>query len=67
MEVLMLVNEVIAADKLIGIKFKARKKKKNNPAESKTTKMGSFIDVFGGMAGYSEPGKTVVNPATQST
>ncbi len=35
--------------------FKAVKKKKNNPKDSKTTKLGSFIDTFGGMAGYQNP------------
>ncbi len=55
----MKVNEVLfetsAADKLTGIMFKAIKKKKNNPRNSKTTKMDSFIDVFGGISGYESP------------
>ena len=49
----MKVCEVLANDKLVGVMFKAIKRKKNNPKKSKTTKIGSFIDVFGGMAGYS--------------
>lgn len=48
----MKVCEVLASDKLISVMFKAIKRKKNNPKKSKTTKLGSFIDVFGGMAGY---------------
>ena len=63
----MKVNEVLAADKLIGVKFKAKKKKKNNPKASKTTRFNSFIDVFGGMAGYDKPGSGgSVNPTAQS-
>jgi len=51
-------------DKLTAVKFKAAKKKKNNPKASKTTKAGSFIDVFSGMAGYDSPGgKGSVNPS----
>lgn len=41
-----------ANDKRIEIIFRAVKKKKNNPKKSKTTKLDSFIDTFGGMAGY---------------
>ncbi len=44
-----------AEDKKTEIMFTATKKKKNNPKKSKTTKIGSFIDVFGGMAGYQTP------------
>jgi len=43
-------------DKAMEVKFHAKRKKKNNPVKSKTTKMNSFLDVFGGMAGYSSPG-----------
>lgn len=39
-------------DKAMEVKFHAKRKKKNNPIKSKTTKMNSFLDVFGGMAGY---------------
>lgn len=31
---------------------KALKKKRTNPQASKTDRLSSFIDVFGGMAGY---------------
>jgi len=60
----MKVDEVLAADdKLTLVKFKATKKKKNNPIKSKTTKMNSFIDVFGSMVGYNEPRtKGSINP-----
>jgi len=60
----MKLSEVLSADdKLTLVKFKTTKKKKNNPIKSKTTKMNSFIDVFGSMAGYSEPRtKGSVNP-----
>ena len=61
----MKVCEVLASDKLISVMFKAIKRKKNNPKKSKTTKLDSFIDVFGGMAGYDSPsGKGSVNPTT---
>ncbi len=53
----MKVYEVLAQDKLTGVMFKAIKKKKNNPKKSKTTEIGSFIDVFGGLAGYDTPGE----------
>jgi len=51
------VNEVLADDKLTLVNIIALRKKKNNPKPSKTTKMNSFIDVFGGMAGYGQPDK----------
>ncbi len=51
----MKVDEVIGTDKLIQVMFKAMKKKKNNPKKSKTTASNSFIDVFGGLAGYDNP------------
>lgn len=58
----MMVHEVIfetsAPDKLTGVMFKAIKRKKNNPKNSKTTKMDSFIDVFHGIGGYDSPGKS---------
>jgi hypothetical protein len=64
----MLVNEILADDKLMGIKIKAKKKKKNNPTKSKTTKLGSFIDVFGGMANYPDTTSAgSINPSAQST
>lgn len=59
----MTVNEVLAGDKLVLVKIVAAKKKKANPLKSKTTKMNSFIDVFGGMAGIDAPGQDgSVNP-----
>ncbi len=51
----MKINEVLPDDRLTLVNIKALKKKKNNPKPSKTTKMNSFIDVFGGMAGYDSP------------
>lgn len=63
---MMKVHEVLAADKLILVKFVAIKKKKNNPIKSKTTKIGSFIDVFGGMAGYPSRGSDRKGPTTSS-
>ncbi len=53
----MKINEVLPDDRLTLVNIKALKKKKNNPKPSKTTKMNSFIDVFGGMAGYGGPDK----------
>ena len=53
----MTVNEILADEKLAGVKLKAVKKKKNNPIASKTTKLNSFIDVFGGMVGYTSPAR----------
>ena len=41
-----------AKDKRTEALLKASKRKKNNPKNSKTTKLNSFIDVFGGMADY---------------
>lgn len=46
-----------AKDKKTEVMFKSAKKKKNNPKESKTTKLGSFIDTFGGMGGYPTGGE----------
>ena len=65
----MRVDEVLAADdKLTVVKLGALKKKKNNPVKSKTTKLNSFIDVFGGMAGISEPGSNgSINPTAGSS
>lgn len=64
----MKVNEVLAADKLTLVKFKALKKKKSNPKASKTTRMNTFIDVFGGMAGLDgTDGAGSVNPTAGST
>jgi len=55
-------------DKAMEVQFIARRKKKNNPKESKTTKMNSFIDVFGGMAGYSSTrSRGSINPNAGST
>lgn len=49
----MILSEVLAAgDKMTLVNIKAAKKKKQNPKKSKTTKLGSFIDIFGGIAGY---------------
>jgi len=42
----------LADDRKTEIMMIAAKKKKNNSRKSKTTKIDSFIDVFGGMAGY---------------
>ena len=42
-------------DKLTAVKIHAKKRKENNPKVSKNTKIKTFIDVFGGMAGYSSP------------
>lgn len=44
-----------AKDKRTEVMFRAVKKKKNNPKESKTTRLGSFIDTFGGMDNYQNP------------
>jgi len=65
----MKIDEVLAADdKLSVIKIKAAKKKKANPIKSKTTKLKSFIDVFGGMAGISAPGSAGdINPSAGSS
>jgi len=64
----MKINEVLADDKLTIVKLKATKKKKNNPKKSKTTKIGSFIDVFGGMSGIGAPGSGGdVNPSAGSS
>ncbi len=54
----MKVCEVLGSDKFIQTMFMAKRRKKNNPKKSKTTKMNSFIDTFGGMAGYSTPDTT---------
>lgn len=48
----MKIYEVLASDKMVPIMLSAKKRKKNNPKRSKTTRLGSFIDMFGGMAGY---------------
>lgn len=65
----MKLNEVLAADdKLTVVKIKAVKKKKNDPIKSKTTKMNSFIDVFGGMAGLDKTDSAgSVNPTAGSS
>ena len=62
----MKLNEVISADdKSKVMAIKAKRRKKNNPKPSKTTKLNSFIDVFGGMSGYDSPEqKGTVNPST---
>lgn len=53
----MILSEVLTAgDKMTLVNIKASKKKKTNPKASKTTKLGSFIDMFGGIAGYPGPG-----------
>ncbi len=54
----MMVHEVLGSDKFIQTMFMAKRRKKNNPKKSKTTKMNSFIDTFGGLAGYSTPDTT---------
>ncbi len=51
----MMVHEVVGKDKLINVMFKAKRRKKNNSKNSKTTKLGSFIDVFHGIGGYDSP------------
>ena len=62
----MKILEIFSAtDKRTLIKLHARKRKKKNPIESKTTSLGSFIDVFGGMAGYDSTSQAgTVNPDT---
>jgi len=54
----MTINEILGDDKFIQVMFQAKRRKKSNPKKSKTTKMNSFIDTFGGMAGYSTPDTT---------
>jgi hypothetical protein len=39
-------------DKEVKTKLHTMRRKKNNPVKSRTTKLDSFIDVFGGMSGY---------------
>ncbi len=51
----MKVNEILTKSKLDLVKIIAHKKKKNNPIPSKTTKLTSFIDIFGGIGGYPSP------------
>jgi hypothetical protein len=65
----MKLDEVLAADdKLAVVKLGALKKKKNNPVKSKTTKMNSFIDMFGGMAGYGNARSAgSINPSAGSS
>jgi len=63
-----LLCEVSAEDKIILVKIGAAKKRKNNPKKSKTTKMNSFIDVFGGMVGTPAPGSDgSVDPSAGSS
>lgn len=50
----MILSEIFSSsDKRTLIALHAKKRKKQNPIESKTTSKNSFIDVFGGMVGYS--------------
>jgi len=59
----MKVCDIFVENKANLIKIRAKIRKKNNPIPSKTTKLSSFIDVFGGMAGYDDPSKERgVNP-----
>ena len=62
----MKLFEIISAsDKRTRVKLHALKRKKKNPIESKTTSLNSFIDVFGGMAGYDSTSQAgTVNPDT---
>lgn len=48
----MKVQDLFIDDRKGKVLLKAKKRKENNPVRSKTTKHNSFIDVFGGMAGY---------------
>ena len=49
----MKLKDLFGTQKGGRIAFHADKRKHKNPVPSKTTKLNSFIDVFGGMAGYS--------------
>lgn len=46
--------------------FHLIKRRKNNPKQSKSSRMKSFIDMFGGMSGYNAPGGSgSVSPDTR--
>lgn len=60
----MKVSDILRRTKGSPISFHAAKRKKNNPVASKTTRLNNFVDVFGGMAGYSS--QNTVNPDSGS-
>lgn len=57
---------VEVSDAEVKVALSLLKRKKRKPTESKKRKVGSFIDMFGGMTGYVEPvNGTIVSSDTK--
>ena len=64
----MKVRDIIPDDRdyrIVNVVNHLKKKKKANPKKAKTKPMANFIDVFGGMAGYGDPGANNDNGVIQ--